>query len=157
MAIAPPGVVVPPGALAPPPVALNVEFKRGRVERFAVSGPLALECCQHNGPFGIWVKCVPGEDIGTVVRLLGPKSAGDITKLKPALRMATPRDMDIGFPRKKAEEQKAVVSGNQCSMEMGLPLRIDDAEWQFDKKRLTLFYSCDVVSARARMCTCAPV
>ena len=35
-----------------------------------------------------------------VQRLLGPKSAGDIMAMKPALRVGTKRDMEIGFPKK---------------------------------------------------------
>ena len=154
-----------PGA-PPPPVALIVRFKRKREERFSVMGPLALECLQHSGPFGIWVQvravghlwtgtprhlttpplhhsttppphhpttlpphhlttspphhlttlqCVPGEDIGMVQRLLGPKSAGDIMAMKPALRVGTKRDMEIGFPKKvevrPSERMGSLVGG----------------------------------------------
>uniref|UniRef100_A0A7S2BZY3 CCHC-type domain-containing protein n=1 Tax=Florenciella parvula TaxID=236787 RepID=A0A7S2BZY3_9STRA len=139
-----PGVIPQgvPGA-PPPPVALIVRFKRKREERFSVMGPLALECLQHSGPFGIWVQCVPGEDIGMVQRLLGPKSAGDIMAMKPALRVATKRDMEIGFPKKVEEEYAVIETARNLCAQMNLALRIDDAEWQFDRKRLTIFYHCE--------------
>lgn len=127
----------------PPPRAVLVRFKRGREERFRVDGPLALDCALHRGPFGIWVKCSPGEDLGTVVRLFGPKSAGDTYKLKPAIRIATAQHME-GFRLKKIEEEKAIELGRRLTSEMNLPMRIDDAEFQFDKKRLTLFYHADL-------------
>lgn len=110
-------------------VAVEVEFKRGRKERFSVRPDLAAECAKFNGPFCIWVESNPGEDLGTVVMLLGPNSAGDLRSMKRALRLATDRDK-VGFKPKAEAERQAIDFGNQVAREMRLPLRIDDAEFQ---------------------------
>ena len=53
-------------------------------------------------------------------------------------------DTDVkGYAPKAQAEAQAVDVARSFVMEQQLPMGIDDAEWQFDKKKLTLFYSSD--------------
>jgi len=73
---------------------------------------------------------------------LGRQQAGDTFALRRALRVATDADVKGYKPKAQAETQ-AVETARSLVMEQQLPMGIDDAEWQFDKKKLTLFYSSD--------------
>jgi len=120
-------------------VAVEVEFKRGRRERFAVSDTLAVECAKYSGPFSIVVDCQPGMDLGTVVQLLGPNSAGDTAGLRMAVRVASERER-LGLRPKAAAEANALQEASSLVAQLGMAMTIEDTEFQFDKRRITIFY-----------------
>ena len=98
-----------PGGPKAPPQALIVEFggspRTARQDHFRLDGPLAVECAKFNGPFHIIVQVDGGrgdpnaEDLGRVTKLLGIKAVSrlglNLHILKPALRLASPRDLEI--------------------------------------------------------------
>jgi hypothetical protein len=125
--------------------AVTVEFKRGRKERFRVDDPvLAAQCAGFNGPYHMWIECNsngnPGKDVGQVIEQMGRNRAGDTFQMRRALSVATPDDV-AGFTAKHQAELEALQMAQNLARDMGLPMTIDDAEWQFDKKKLTMFYS----------------
>ena len=48
-----------------------------------------------------------------------------------------------GFTAKHQAEQDALQMARNLARDMGLPMSIEDTEWQFDKNKLTIFYSAD--------------
>lgn len=64
------------------------------------------------------------------------------------LRLASSNDRSIYHENKKAEE-KALLTAKNTTKRRQLPIKLVDAEWQFDRKRLSIFYTtCERVSMR---------
>jgi hypothetical protein len=128
--------------------AVLVQFKRGRKEQFRVDDPaLQAKCAAFNEPYFIWIECNsngnPGQDVGKVIEQMGRNKAGDTFQMRRALRIATPEEQMVGFPAKHQAEQDALQMARNLARDMGLPMSIEDTEWQFDKNKLTIFYSAD--------------
>lgn len=143
-----------------PKIVYHVQFKRSH--RYFVLGPRAPRDIEV-GTF-VKVEADRGEDLGKIVDLLsaehfnansrnlptagagygdgqGPGStcAAD---LKRITRRATKEEVDL-LPLKNEEEMELVKICGDKVMQRGLPMRIIDAEYQFDRHKLTFFFESD--------------
>lgn len=125
---------------------IEVAFRGNRKEFFRWDGdtPPALKAA-------IIVEADRGEDLGHVhstgelaeVRCKGcPHGCGTAPPSRQALRIATPSDQGIATELARDNE-----SARQRAMERvkanGLVMKLTDAEWQWDRKKLTFFFTSD--------------
>jgi len=154
----------PPAAAAMgpgPKIVYHVQFKRSH--RYFVLGPRAPRDIEV-GTF-VKVEADRGEDLGKIVDLLsaehfnancrnlptagagyggegqgsGPSCAAD---LKRVTRRASKEEVDL-LPLKGEEENELINICGDKVRQRGLPMRIIDAEYQFDRHKLTFFFESD--------------
>jgi cell fate regulator YaaT (PSP1 superfamily) len=90
-----------------------------------------------------------GEDLGTV------HAVGDLAErrnagcshgcgepVRKALRLATKRDVKHGESLKRANDDARVRAADKVRAD-NLPMKISDAEWQWDRKKLTLYFTAE--------------
>ena len=148
-----------------PKIVYHVHFKRSH--RYFVLGPRAPRDIEV-GTF-VKVEADRGEDLGQIVDLLsaehfnancrslptagagygdgggqggggpGPACAAD---LKRITRRASREEADL-LPLKSEEENELINICNDKVRQRGLPMRIVDAEYQFDRHKLTFFFESD--------------
>lgn len=125
---------------------IEVAFKGNRKEFFRWTGDVTL------GPrTAVIVSVDRGEDLGYV------HATGDLAALRkdgtahgkesPAelrqiLRVATPRDLEKAAPL-RADEETARRTAIGLAREESLDMKISDAEWQWDRRRLTLYFTAE--------------
>lgn len=92
-----------------------------------------------------------GEDLGHVhstgelaeVRCNGcPHGCGTAPPSRVALRLATPADQ-LQFAEIKAENEQARRRAAERVKANGLAMKLTDAEWQWDRKKLTFYFTSD--------------
>ncbi len=123
---------------------IEVAFRGNRKEFFTWDGdtPPPLDA-------PIIVEADRGEDLGTVC------SVGDLATqrntgcahgcgdpVRKALRLATPRESRQGELLDALNEDARVRSGDKVRAS-DLQMKISDAEWQWDKKKLTLYFTAE--------------
>jgi hypothetical protein len=142
------------GALPPPKVAYSVKFKR--TQRNFVLGPRI----SRDLKIGTYVKVEAdrGEDLGIVVGKLpadkygfsratfsaglggsGPGGSGD---LKRIIRLATHDEVSL-LSMKREEEEELLKVCRAKVRQRGLPMHVVDAEYQFDRHKLTFFFEAE--------------
>lgn len=99
----------------------------------------------------IIVEADRGEDLGHVhstgelaeVRCKGcPHGCGTAAPSKVAIRMASPADQ-LQFAEITAENETARQKAAERVKANGLVMKLTDAEWQWDRKKLTFFFTSD--------------
>jgi len=140
------GVVAPeePGAETAAPTLVEVAFRGNRKEFFQWTGAVLP-------PVGVAVivEADRGEDLGRV-HATGDRAAlrnagcahGCGEPVRKALRLATKRDVRQAESLGKLNEearQRAAEKVRAASLQM----KISDAEWQWDKKKLTLYFTAE--------------
>ncbi|DAZ99660.1 TPA: hypothetical protein N0F65_001897 [Lagenidium giganteum] len=142
-------------ACAPPEAYYEVEFKRGRLETFAG------RACFNPGDF-VKVEADRGEDIGKVVKRatdlsqlqrsdqssptptddpLGRTKRHDLP-MKKILCLASPREFEMLCEQRKEEHEVFEVCKSKVRQRL-LPMNVIDAEYQFDRHKLTFFFEAD--------------
>ncbi|MCD6116272.1 stage 0 sporulation family protein [bacterium] len=117
---------------------LEIEFKGGRKEFFSnpqefpfITGDLVI------------VDVDKGEDLGSVVNMgsLVDKRVGDI-ELRPVNRKPGPKDV-VQFEENLDLEEEAFVDCRKRIEEHGLSMKLVDVEYQFDRKKITFYFTAD--------------
>jgi len=117
---------------------LEIEFKGGRKEFYAnpeefpfITGDLVI------------VEVEKGEDLGSVVSMgsLVDKRVGN-QELRKIVRKPGPKDMSQ-FEENLDLEQNAFVDCRKRIDEHGLPMKLVDVEYQFDRKKITFYFTAD--------------
>ncbi|TMW62902.1 hypothetical protein Poli38472_005520 [Pythium oligandrum] len=140
----------------PPPEAYyEVEFKRGRTELFAGNAG-------HTPGDYVKVEADRGEDIGRLVRritdiskITGSSSheatSGDESPARPKrhelpskkiMCVASPRECEMLSEQRKEEHEVFEVCKSKVRQRL-LPMNVIDAEYQFDRHKLTFFFEAD--------------
>lgn len=135
----------------PAPISENelvytVQFKRAHKTFFL--SPAARKLNVRLGDF-VKVEADRGEDLGVVCeinpistqkRVLSKVSTGGQSAIKKILRLATAQEC-LHLPVKQREEDNVLqVSVERAMNTYNLPLSIVDAEYQFDRHKLTIYY-----------------
>jgi cell fate regulator YaaT (PSP1 superfamily) len=81
-----------------------------------------------------------GLDIGRVIGAAGKPQFRELKNVKVILRKAS-EDEIRAIPAKEEREGAALVLCQAKVQELGLPMQITGAEFQFDGKKLTFYYS----------------
>lgn len=84
-----------------------------------------------------------GYDIGKVISITKRPSLRDIRTAKKIVRIAHQHEIDQ-LPQKMEREAKALALCRQKAAQLALPMDITGAEFQFDGKKLTFYYTADV-------------
>jgi len=124
----------------------TVQFKRAHKTFFL--SPAARKLNVRVGDF-VKVEADRGEDLGVVCeinpistqkRVLSKLSTGGQSAIKKILRLATAQEC-LHLPVKQREEDNVLqVSVERAMNTYNLPLSIVDAEYQFDRHKLTIYY-----------------
>lgn len=133
--------------IAPAPVVyrlVEIAFKGGRKGVYKNTENLELQ----TGDFVI-VEADRGIDFGSVhlvgemVRLRMKSHGLDEEQVYPAIaRIATLDDIER-HEKIKEEEAEAFLIGRRTIDHMNLPMKLVDAEWQFDQKKITFYFTAD--------------
>ncbi len=118
-----------------------VEFKRGRVLQFECDVTVAP------GEYAV-VGGDRGEDIGLIIYTANGSAAMPSTPMKHNSQMGVGKVLRVATALEVAQlqgvqaelENRAKEVAQMKVMEHQLPMRIVDAEYQFDRKKLTFFY-----------------
>jgi len=117
---------------------LEIEFKGGRKEFFAnpqefpfITGDLVI------------VEVDNGEDLGSVVNMgsLVDKRVGD-RELRQVIRKPGIKDIEQ-FEENIELEEEAFVDCRKRIEEHGLSMKLVDVEYQFDRKKITFYFTAD--------------
>jgi cell fate regulator YaaT (PSP1 superfamily) len=84
-----------------------------------------------------------GFDIGRVLEVVVRPSPRDATGAKTIVRVATRNEVQQ-LPQKEERETRALQLCRTKAAELGLPMNITRAEFQFDGKKLTFYYMAHV-------------
>ena len=124
----------------------RVEFKHARCDTF-----IGFDRTQFNVSDLVKVEADRGEDLGKLLKIMSSEtfhslpvseggSGGNTTKsYKRILRRATTSELEQ-IPRKCAEEEQALQLARQKAAGRNLPMDIIEAEYQFDRHKLTFFF-----------------
>jgi PSP1 C-terminal conserved region len=143
----------PAAALPMPKIVYAVKFKRS--QRNFVPGPRI----SRDLKIGTYVKVEAdrGEDLGIVVGKLpaekfstfsarasftagmGPPAVGSPADLKRIIRLATHDEVSL-LGMKREEEEELLKICRAKVRQRGLPMNVVDAEYQFDRHKLTFFF-----------------
>jgi len=96
------------------------------------------------------VETPSGYDIGIVslvsslVQLQMAKKGNHVKsqEMNTIVRIASEKDR-IQWREVKASEYETMIKARELSKELGLQMKIDDVEFQFDKKKVTFYYTAD--------------
>jgi cell fate regulator YaaT (PSP1 superfamily) len=92
-----------------------------------------------------------GEDLGrvhSIGELADKRKAGTAhgkaspEQLPPVVRVATPQEVDRAV-RLRADEHAVRKAAIEFSRELKLDLKISDTEWQWDRRKLTIFFTAE--------------
>jgi cell fate regulator YaaT (PSP1 superfamily) len=81
-----------------------------------------------------------GFDVGRIVGVVARPSPRDATGAKVIVRPATRNEIEQ-LPEKAERERRALELCRSKTAEHGLPMNITRAEFQFDGKKLTFYYT----------------
>jgi hypothetical protein len=118
----------------------KVQFKRTssyfKLSKFSAIDPRTVRIGDY-----VITEADRGEDIGTVFEISRNKSGVDVdvNNLKGILRFADEDDISK-LPHKYAEELLALVHCRESVSLRGLPMVILEAEYQYDRNKLTFYY-----------------
>ena len=123
---------------------IEVAFRGNRKEFFAWEGEV-LPAVRT----AVIVEADRGEDLGTV-HAIGDLAAqrnagcahGCAEPVRKALRLATKRDVKQDDSLKRANDDARQRAADKVRA-ADLPMKISDAEWQWDKKKLTLYFTAE--------------
>lgn len=132
-----------------PKVVYSVKFKRS--QRNFILGQRVVRDLE----IGTYVKVEAdrGEDLGIVIQKIPSEkfntfsgrssfSSGDPAGLKRIIRLATHDEVSLlGMKREEEEELLKICRGKV--RQRGLPMHVVDAEYQFDRHKLTFFFEAD--------------
>ena len=125
---------------------IEVAFRGNRKEFFRWDGDAVPSL-----KAAIIVEADRGEDLGHVhstgelaeVRCKGcPHGCGTAAPSRVAVRLASPADQ-LQFPEITAENESARKRAAERVKANGLVMKLTDAEWQWDRKKLTFFFTSD--------------
>jgi cell fate regulator YaaT (PSP1 superfamily) len=125
---------------------IEVAFRGNRKEFFRWDGEAVPSL-----KAAIIVEADRGEDLGHVhstgelaeVRCKGcPHGCGTAPPARAALRLASPADQ-LQFAEITAENETARQRGAERVKANGLVMKLTDAEWQWDRKKLTFYFTSD--------------
>lgn len=134
------------GADAPPSHLVEVAFRGNRKEFFAWQGEAAPPLRA-----GVVVEVERGEDFGRVhstgalaeVRCRGcAHGCGTAPPPRRVLRLATPDD-ERRERERAAEHEPARRTAAARARAAGLVMKVTDAEWQWDRRKLTLYFTAE--------------
>lgn len=133
--------------LAPPSEDLDVvevKFKGQRKGFYQNAGMLDVQVGDM-----VIVEADRGIDLGMVnltgelVRVrLKTEAEQNSDKLPKVIRPATPDELET-YERKHEDEAEASIIGRELVAKMRLKMKISDVEWQFDRNRITFYFTAD--------------
>ena len=129
---------------------VEVRFKGNRLEYFNWSAEEAL--APHDA---VIVEVERGQDLGRVsavgdtalkkcARGCGGCAVADAVKTveRQVVRRATPADVDVA-ERLRDEEDQARRTARERVRSHNLPMKVSDAEWQWDRRKLTIYFTAE--------------
>ncbi len=129
---------------------VEVRFKGNRLEYFNWSADEAL--APHDA---VIVEVERGQDLGRVsaigetalkkcARGCGGCAVADAVKTveRQVVRRATPADVEVA-ERLRDEEDEARRTTRQRVRSHNLPMKVSDAEWQWDRRKLTIYFTAE--------------
>ncbi len=123
---------------------IEVAFRGNRKEFFGWDGATPPATRTH-----VIVEADRGEDLG-IVHATGDLAAqrnagcahGCAEPVRKALRVATRRDIRTGDALQDANDEARLRAADKVR-EADLQMKISDAEWQWDRKKLTLYFTAE--------------
>jgi cell fate regulator YaaT (PSP1 superfamily) len=129
---------------------VEVRFKGNRLEYFNWSADETLA-----PPDAVIVEVERGQDLGRVsavgdtalkkcARGCGSCAITDAVKTveRQVVRRATPADVDVA-ERLRDEEEQARRTARERVRSHNLPMKVSDAEWQWDRRKLTIYFTAE--------------
>ncbi len=125
---------------------VEVEFKGNRRVFFQFQGESAPTLKS-----AVIVTVDRGEDLGrvhSIGELADKRKAGTAhgkaspEQLPPVVRVATPQEVDRAV-RLRADEHAVRKAAIEFARELKLDLKISDTEWQWDRRKLTIFFTAE--------------
>src|SRR5262247_2075785 len=129
---------------------VEVRFKGNRLEYFNWSAEEVL--APHDA---VIVEVERGQDLGRVsavgdtalkkcARGCGGCAVADAVKTveRQVVRRATPADVDVA-ERLRDEEDQARRTARERVRSHNLPMKVSDAEWQWDRRKLTIYFTAE--------------
>ena len=129
---------------------VEVRFKGNRLEYFNWSAEEAL--APHDA---VIVEVERGQDLGRVsavgdtalkkcARGCGGCAVADAVKAveRQVVRRATAADVDVA-ERLRDEEEQARRTARERVRSHNLPMKVSDAEWQWDRRKLTIYFTAE--------------
>ncbi|MBI4513511.1 MAG: hypothetical protein HY702_05315 [Gemmatimonadetes bacterium] len=136
---------VPLAVAVPPPQVVEVLFKGKRREYFHAR----IEPPLHRGEYVV-VEAERGMDLGVVTaldRLAESKCERCGRELseppKRVLRRGAPADVERALALRREEEPAVRGKTRELAEQHGLSMKITDAEWQWDRNKLTLYFTAE--------------
>jgi len=112
-----------------------VEVERGQdLGRVSAVGDLAQRKCERCGACGGTARAPAAAE--------APSSPAPAAPLRRVLRSAT-ADEVTRADRLRAEEEQVRRRVRERVTQHGLPMKVSDAEWQWDRRRLTVYFTAD--------------
>jgi hypothetical protein len=113
----------------------QVEFNANRSPMFHAPGRVRVNVGDY-----VLTEADRGFDVGRVVGIVTRPSPRDATGAKVIVRVATRNEIQQ-LPQKAEREARALELCRAKTAELGLPMNITGAEFQFDGKKLTFYYT----------------
>lgn len=113
----------------------SVQFHPNRIQILAYSPALNLKLGDY-----VITDADRGFDIGVVKKINEHPSSKDAKMAKIVTRKASPEEAQQ-IPLKEEKEKAALELCQEKVLELGLPMHITGAEYQFDGKKLTFYYA----------------
>ena len=128
------GEIEPEGIISPGQY-FTVQFHPNRSVVFRANPQLQL----HAGDY-VLTEADRGYDVGRVVQAVAKPSQREVKNAKQIIRKAAHLEV-MQLPQKAEREQKALQLCQMKVRELGLPMVVTGAEFQFDGKKLIFYYS----------------
>jgi cell fate regulator YaaT (PSP1 superfamily) len=116
----------------------RVEFNRNRSAIFQAPQRLELRKDAY-----VLTEADRGFDIGRITEVIDRPTPRDVNMAKKIIREATLHEVQQ-LPQRSERETKALELCRAKAAEMNLPMNITGAEFQFDGKKLTFYYTADI-------------
>jgi len=113
----------------------NVQFHPKRSEAFRASNDSSFKVGQH-----VVTEADRGYDVGVIIGEIDLNTARALKSAKKILKPATQSEIDQ-LPIKVERERSAMEFCQNKAKELDLPMSITGAEFQFDGKKLTFYYT----------------
>ena len=123
--------------------AVEVQFKGGRKSFFRIPGDVTVATGEL-----VVVEADRGIDCGHVhlsgelARLRFRTQMPDDARLPNGIRTGTVEDWDR-WERNRTEEREAAAVCRERIEALDLPMKLVDTEWQFDRKKITFYFTAD--------------
>ena len=112
--------------------AVIVEAERGLdFGRVSAVGEAAAKKC------GGCSTCGPTEGVEAA-----PAPPASAPSIRPVVRLARQDEIQVANERRRSEEEIRRAIGERARTD-GLPMRISDVEWQWDRKKLTIYFTAE--------------